>query len=676
MSPSGSASMPDSSTTTEVDPAEESAHEQLEQARAASTLTDFSIHLALFFQLRYHRAASAHTLLSRVTEEFVSWLDPDSAPMPERIEQDLLMVYNHVVHAENAKTMKGEPKIPFATRLNAWQIAKVMLRMHHALRITPSATNTEVDRELQPLALYRDSGPGRGTYTDNEEEIRMLARRYNVALTLNEFREVIAVMRELSEMSAVCSHRDLLPAANGVVYYGTEPLDVTIHGTDFHFEPKQVHPFHPSLVFLKKPAIDYPTEWEPEGLTSPVFTHADGTEWEIHSWLESLFDGEGQEGLADLIWEILGAIIRPGVRWGKSAWFYSTVGNNGKGTLCALMRNLVGDGAHTSIPLSDFGKDFALEPLARSSAIIVDENDVGVFIDKLANFKAVVTNEPIAINRKYKSIVAVQFLGFMVQCVNELPQTRDRTESKYRRDVIVPFEKSFTGHERRYIKDDYLQREELLEYVFWYVINKAGTSDYKGETTDRPGSYYTLSAPPATQRMLEEYRETNDPVRSFWDEIRELLVWDRVPMIFIYSLYRAWFPKNHPSGKPISRNRFSTELLELLRGDDEWYCLDRNARIRPDMSMMTRPEPLIAEYELRDWYTPGYTGTDRLKLCRPALKPNYRGMIQRTDPQSPQQTAAIQRITEALHKDRRDQNNSEHIDPTNPSDDTAADTQE
>ena len=42
--------------------------------------------------------------------------------------------------------------------------------------------------------------------------------------------------------------------------------------------------------------------------------------------------------------------IRPNVSWNKSAWLYSTLGNNGKGTLCALLRNLCGPGAGLPFP--------------------------------------------------------------------------------------------------------------------------------------------------------------------------------------------------------------------------------------------------------------------------------------------------------------------------------------
>src|SRR5699024_7042700 len=167
-----------------------------------------------------------------------------------------------------------------------------------------------------------------------------------------------------------------------------------------------------------------------------------------------------------------------------------------------------------SIPLSDFSKDFSLEPLLSAMAIVVDENDVGTFIDKAANLKAIVTNDVIQINRKHRVPIAYQFWGLMVQCLNEFPLVKDKSESFYRRQLFVPFTKSYTGAEKKYIKDDYLQRKEVLEYALWYVINRAGA--------ETPGCYYELSEPEATRAVLSEYKEHNDPVRAFWLEFRDL----------------------------------------------------------------------------------------------------------------------------------------------------------
>jgi putative DNA primase/helicase len=275
------------------------------------------------------------------------------------------------------------------------------------------------------------------------------------------------------------------------------------------------------------------------------------------------------------------------------------------------MRNLVGAASFASIPIADFGKEFMLEPLTRASAILVDENDVGTFIDKAANLKAIITNDVISINRKHKTPIAYQFWGFMVQCLNEFPRIKDKSESFYRRQLFVPFTKCFTGAEKRYIKDDYVGREDVLQYVLHRVLHM---------------DYYVLSEPEATQLILEEYKGFNDPVRSFWEEFQDAFVWDLLPFPFLYDLYKAWFAKTNPSGSPIGRNVFINDLVAIARKSTEWHCADKTAKVRPK-ACMDAPEPLIARFDLKDWMNQSYTGTDLLRKCKVSpLAANYRGL--------------------------------------------------
>lgn len=561
--------------------------------------------------------APVNQILAFVTRAYLADLDPASPPSAAALEQQLLGLVNGVIDSENQKAPRSNMKLPMRKKLDPWQVAQILLRLHHIKRIAPSDKDT--DREYDLLAMYQATGSGSGTYTASEDDIRMKARRYDISLSLNEFKEVMAVLKEEAPRTSQSLQRDLIAVENGIFHYGTEPLTITAGETEIEFEPKTLHPFHPELVFLAKAHVRYVPDAE-----NPVITHPDdGYVWDIVSWVQELSD---DEGVPDLIWEIIGAIIRPHVRWNKSAWFYSEAGNNGKGTLCSLMRNLVGAGAHTSIPLVDFGKDFALEPLVRATAIIVDENDVGEYIDKAANLKAVVTGDVIQINRKHRMPIAYQFFGFMVQCLNGFPRMKDKSESNYRRQLFVPFKKSFTGAERRYIKDDYLQRPEVLEYALWHVLHKAGTSAYKEKGVDEPGSYYTLSAPPATQEALDEYKQTNDPVRAFWDEFRELFAWDLLPFTFLYDLYKTWFNQVSPSGSPLSRQQFVTDLAAIAEPDTLWHCPDKNRKIRPGQ-LMNVPETLIAEFDLKNWKNPTYRGCDPDKIGQPIIKPNYRGLL-------------------------------------------------
>ena len=542
-------------------------------------------------------AQTQNEITIQVTTKYLKSLDPTSLPSPADIEKDLITATNAEFKIENTGRT-GTHRINLLKRLTFSQVAQVLIALHKVVRIAPSGKNTDRDYDL--LGIYVASGEDEGIYATSEDQIRSIARRYNRELTINEAREVMTVLREDAPRVSRCADRDLIAVNNGV----------------FDYKTKELHNFNPEYVFLSKARVDYVAS-----AVSPHINTPDGDVWDVDSWLSTLSD---DPEIIELLWEVLGAIVRPHVRWNKSAWFYSEQGNNGKGTLVELMRNLVGSASYASIPISDFGKDFLLEPLTRASAILVDENDVGTFIDKAANLKAIITNDVISINRKHKMPIAYQFWGFMVQCLNEFPRIKDKSESFYRRQLFVPFLKCFTGAERRYIKDDYVGRDEVLQYVLHKVLHM---------------NYYTLSEPAATKRVLDEYKGFNDPIRAFWEEFEEVFTWDLLPFPFLYDLYKAWFAKTNPSGSPTGRNVFINDLVAITNKSTLWYCLDKTAKIRPAGRMMA-PEPLIAAYDLRDWMNPSYSGPDPLKkgtFTTPG--PNYRGLQRQGPPPGPATTS-------------------------------------
>lgn len=519
-----------------------------------------------------------------VTEDYIAQLNVSNPPTPAQIEQELVSNLNLALLAENQFREKSE-KIRPVKKLFPRQIAAIMLTLYHIVRVKCGGENSDPAYDL--LAIYMEDGPLEGIYVTDDDAFKKIASQYDYTISQRELKDVLELLSIDAPRVDRTINKDLIAVNNGI----------------FDYENKTLMQFSSDYVFLSKSKVNY------NPLAKNVTIHnPDGTDWDIESWLDELND---DPEVTQLLWQILGAIIRPFVRWNKSAWFYSNTGNNGKGTLCELMRSLCGDGSYAAIPLTNFSKDFALEPLTRASAIIVDENDVGVFIDKAANLKAVITNDVIAINRKFKTPVSYQFFGFMVQCLNEFPRIKDKSDSFYRRQIFIPFNKCFTGVERKYIKNDYLHRPEVLEYVMFKVLNM---------------NYYTLDEPASCRTALEEYKDFNDPVRQFMDEVMPQLVWDLIPFSFLYDLYKAWFRKNSPNGQIQGRNTFIMDIMNLLPNYSDWYCMGRTTAIRPGHKM-DAPELLISEYDLKEWMNPNYTGRDDTKLCRPNLKSTYNGLL-------------------------------------------------
>ena len=532
----------------------------------------------------------AHTrdeLIREVTKDYLDTISPPNLPTPAEVQQEILDRISNAFQQENVLRQKGEKwRIP--QRLLPEQAAMAILKLYTLARIC-FTDSMDADNNCDLLGVYQYEGPEKGIYVTEEDTIRKLIRKFLFSASKDEINETIRFLMDDAPKKKRCSERNLVAVDNGI----------------FDYDTKRLLPFDPKWVFIAKSHVKYNAHASNVTIHNPD----DGTDWDVESWMKELFD---DPALTNLIWEIIGAVIRPLNSWNKSIWFVSTEGNNGKGTLCRLMRNLCGPKTHTSIPLEDFGKDFALESLIHATAIITDENNVGILVDKVANAKSVITGDVIQINRKFKAIITFQFKGLMIQCLNELPRFKDKTESFYRRQLIVPFSKSYTGIERKYIKDDYLNRLEVLEYVLYRVLNM---------------DYYSFSDPQACKDALNSYKQYNDPVREFVNEMLPQCVWDLLPFGFLYDLYKSWYASVSPSGQILGRNSFITSLKTIIGNNNpEWAVVDNK---RTGMAM-SKPEYLINDYNLRDWMNPVYINTNKLEAkCTPLAKEKYSGVMRK-----------------------------------------------
>lgn len=544
------------------------------------------------FRITPTREQSAEMLIESAKKWFFYHIDV--AKLDRIVAAELLLsVCRKVIARYNATCKEGDrvvkTRASVPAELSPTMAAELVYHCEHVYRSAETMSQTP-DDDLLLIYESDPTNPAYGTYVS--DKLTLKAKCWQFACSpagksFDVFYEHLHMLADRQHRDRG-AYRDLIPVANGIIDYRT----------------KELLPFSPEYVFTTKAAVKY----SPDAKSPLIHNDDDGTEWDVESWIADFFD---DPEMTELIWQIIGATLRPYVSWNKAAFFYSESGNNGKGTLIALMRAVLGGAAYASIPLADFGKDFMLEPLLRVSAILVDENDVGTFIDKAANFKAIVTNDLLSINRKFLPAVTHRFHGFMVQCLNELPKIKDRSESLYRRQIFIPFEKSFTGAERKYIKDEYIQRQDVLEYVLWRVINMP--------------DYYSFIEPEATRSALEEYKEYNDPVRAFWLEFKDEFVWDLVPYDFLYSLYKAWLERTSPSATPLGRNTFRRDLFSVVTGDSDWI-VDKTSRHSPNGRMDT-PEILILEYDLKDWQNPRGGKANPAALLKFDKKETYKGLL-------------------------------------------------
>lgn len=524
-----------------------------------------------------------NTTLRETTFNYLSGLSIPVTLTPAQIEAELLSEIHVAFDIENSNKEKSRHwRIP--TELDYVTIARVILHCNYVRRLLWSGDEQDGNYDL---VFYQDEGPNKGIYVKDPILIENLIRQYNEAISTRGVQEVVSILLGQTKCCSLTSDPDLIAVNNGI----------------FNYKTKELLDFDPRYVFTSKSAINYNA-----AARNPfIYNDEDGTTWDVESWLDDLSD---DEGVPELLWEVIGAIIRPNISWNKVVCFYSEQGNNGKGTLCALMRNLCGKSSQASIPFASFAHEFMLEPLTHISAVIVDENDVNDFTRVAASLKAVITGDYLTINRKFQKAITIQFRGLMVQCINDLPKFGDRSDSLYRRFLLIPFNKCFTGSERTYIKDDYLNRQDVLEYVLYKVLNM---------------NYDVFSEPDVCVTLKEDYKIHNDPIRQYLDDVLHEFTWGLLPYQFLYDLYKAWHSKNNPSGLILGKQTFIKQIRQILKNDTTWLSPDGPIKTRQHMSL---PEPLILRYELKDWMNKDYKGNDQSMICQPTnLSSSYRGLI-------------------------------------------------
>lgn len=483
---------------------------------------------------------------------------------PKSLRADILSMTRTYLVSENAHRGSRE-QLTIPQALNIQQVAMILQRRHRFVTITPDGGSGGDDTDL--FALYQESGPDAGIYTSEESQFRELVRLYNGNFKLADCTEVLSIVRDRCPQVVENTDPDLIAVNNGILNYKT----------------KELSPFDPEVVFVAKSTVD----WDPDA-ESPRITMPDGETWEVESWMAELSD---DPEVVDLLWHVLGAVVRPNVKWGRAVFPFSEGGNNGKGSHAQLSRNLIGERYVADISLNTFGKNFGLDGIVRAQAVITDENDVGTWLELGGNFKAAVTWDILDIDRKHKSRINYRFRGLIIECLNGFPKSRDKSDSWYRRQLFIPFDKRFEGQERKYIKTDYLFRPEVLRYVLKRVMLMP--------------EFYELPVPDACKAVLEAYKEANDPVRAFWNHTLEVSEdgsdmwrgWQMLPVQVAFDIFLAWCSSENIKVDGYTKGTFTKESRLLLAATGEWVDMtDAKAKAIPTAHTMVGVPPIAQDH--------------------------------------------------------------------------------
>ena len=442
-------------------------------------------------------------------------------------------------------------------------------------------------RATAELATYEDAGPDEGLYVPADQHIRRLARQYHYTISSKDLNAVVECVRDSVDLLKESEDKNVVALANGL----------------FNLLTKELRPFSPEVVLTSKASVAF----RADATTCPVI---DG--WSVDEWIRELANDHSD--VEELFWQIIAALFRPKHPFGKAMLLYSPTGSNGKGTFVELLRNLVGVERVATLSMSDFSEQFLPEELRSAFCVLSDENEVGGYMERAGAFKAWITHDWIRLNVKYGQMTNTKGRGLCVFCVNELPASKDKSESFYRRFVAIPFLKRYVGaDENTAIKNDYVKRPEVLEYV----ANKALMMDL----------FDTFTTPAVCKELLDQIRVENDPVLQFAEDFLPQFVWDLLPWKFLYGVYFAWMRKEVPNGRAVSKTVFEDRLKAYVNDNLSCGWTVTPAAVRTKNRIVGN-EPLAVEYDISNWCDMRPVGGSMRKIGIPHNMPvSTRGLL-------------------------------------------------
>ncbi|MFG1523483.1 phage/plasmid primase, P4 family [Halobacteriovorax sp. RZ-3] len=155
--------------------------------------------------------------------------------------------------------------------------------------------------------------------------------------------------------------------------------------------------------------------------------------------------------------------------------FVVFIGNglNGKSLLLLILRLLLGEQNYSSVPLEDFtrNKRFALQQTIGKNANIVGEVSDNVRFPE-AELKSFISGEPFSIERKFQDPINEKPTARITVACNNHPYFRDSSDGIWRREVLIPFDKTIPKEEinRQYSDEEFWLNNGELPGIFNLVL--------------------------------------------------------------------------------------------------------------------------------------------------------------------------------------------------------------
>ena len=278
-------------------------------------------------------------------------------------------------------------------------------------------------------------------------------------------------------------------------------------------------------------------------------------------WIETLVgifndkDPEERAECINILQEFFGLCLTREVKYDK-ALFLLGEGRNGKSTVLYIIESIMGQSNYSAVTLEALIKpNYISEIFGKLANISIETNAKSSIYD--AMFKAIVSGDTIAADRKYGHPFKFRPFCKMIFALNNMPQVSDKTDAFFKRLIILKLTRQFNEQDQdKDLKYKIVQKETAG--IFLWMI--------KGYNRLRARGYFDTTL---TQVETEEYRKENNSVLEFVGDECIVEPGQLISKKMLYSRYTSWCKEGglHPLGK----SKFGRQIVKH-------YALDGDSR--------------------------------------------------------------------------------------------------
>lgn len=376
--------------------------------------------------------------------------------------------------------------------------------------------NNHILRINNQLHIYRD-----GIYVEGQNEIEAAMIEHIPDLNRSKRSEILSYLDILLRKNTRTADANLIAFKNGI----------------YNIETDELVDFSPDYIITNKINFNY----NPDAYSEIV---------------DKTFDklSCNDKNVRELLEEAVGYCFYRRNELRKS-FILTGDKKNGKSTFLAMLKELLGDENTVALDLGELGERFSSASLFGKLANIGD--DIGDdFIANPAVFKKIVSGDWIKGENKGQKEFFFRPYCKLLFSANNIPRIKDKSGAVLDRLVIIPFDARFSKDDPDF--DPYIKYKLIQSDALEYLV-LLGIRGLKRVLTNQS---FTSSS--KVQKSLEEYEETNNPIRIFFKDIQidEIL---NEPTSEVYRQYNEFCIVN--SFTPMSNIEFSKQIKKQFNLD-------------------------------------------------------------------------------------------------------------